>query len=348
MAKKIEKQDNPLAELKLAIREKSPGNLYVFHGEEMFLLNHYLQQLKAVVLDPLTESFNFHRFTHENFAVQSFADAVENMPMMAERTLVQVDDVDVFKMNEDARDAITAILSDIPEYCTVVFVHETVPFKPDKRFSKLWAPFAAGQVVEFAKQNERDLVVWIQRHFMALGKRIDPRLCQYLLEITDGTMTTLGTEIKKIASYSGADTICREDIDAVTEPVLDAVVFRMTDQLSAGDYGGALVTLQKLMKMQEEPLQILGAIGGHFRRISAAKTLIEHGRPAQELQKLCGIADFPARKAMESARRCSPDYLQKVMELVLETDMKMKTSFDDPQRLLEMLILQLAMEGRNG
>ena len=348
MAKKPEKQESQLPALKTAIKEKNPANLYVFHGEEMFLLNHYLQQLKAVVLDPLTESFNFHRFTQETFDLRTFADAVENMPMMAERTLVQVDDVDVFKLNEEGRDTVAAILSDIPDYCTVVFVHETVVFKPDKRFKTLWAPFAAGQIVEFAKQSERDLMVWIQRHFMALGKRIDPKLCQYLLEITDGTMTTLGTEIKKIASYSGADIICRADIDAVTEPVLDAVVFRMTDQLSAGDYGAALITLQKLMKMQEEPLAILGAIGGHFRRVSAAKTLLEHGRNAQELQKLCGIADFAARKAMESARRCSPEHLQKAAQLVVETDHKMKTSFDDPTRLLELLILQLAMEGRHG
>lgn len=348
MAKKAEKQVDRLSELKTAIKAKDPANFYVFYGEEMFLLHHYLQQLKAVVLDPVTESFNFHRFTQENFDLRTFADAVENMPMMADRTLVQVDDVDVFKMPEDAREAMTSILSDIPPYCTVIFVYETVPFKPDKRFSKLYASFSAGQVVEFAKQNERDLMAWIQRHFLALGKRIEPKLCQYLLEITDGTMTTLGAEIRKIASYSGADTICKADIDAVTEPVLDAVVFRMTDQLSAGEFGAAIITLRKLMKMQEEPLQVLGAIGGHFRRISAAKTLQEHGKSAQELQKLCGIADYPARKAMESARRCSQEYLQKAAQLVLETDQKMKTSFDDPHRLLELLILQLSMEGRRG
>jgi len=33
---------------------------------------------------------------------------------------------------------------------------------------------------------------------------------------------------------------------------------------------------------------------------------------------------------------------------VLETDYKMKTSFDDNERLLELLILQLAREARNG
>ena len=47
---------------------------------------------------------------------------------------------------------------------------------------------------------------------------------------------------------------------------------------------------------------------------------------------------------MEAARKFSADFCRKAAELVLETDYKMKTSFDDNERLLEMLILQLARE----
>ena len=341
-----EESKDMLQALKAAIKSGTPANLYIFHGEETFLLNHYLNQLKRCVLDEVTESFNFHRFTSETFDMQSFADAVENLPMMAERTMVQVDDIDLFKLNEDNREKMVEILSDIPEYCTVVFVFETVAWKPDKRLKKLWEAISDGQIVEFAKQNQRDLVTWIQRHFAAKKKQIAPELCAYLIEITDGTMTSLSGEIQKISAYSGADTICKADIDAVTEPVLDAVVFRMTDQLGAGAYADALVTLQKLMKMQEEPIAVLGAIGGHFRRISAARTLLDHGRTAAELQKLYGLADYPARKSMETARRFRPEFCARAMELILETDYRMKTSFDDNERLLELLILQLAQEAR--
>ena len=35
-------------------------------------------------------------------------------------------------------------------------------------------------------------------------------------------------------------------------------------------------------------------------------------------------------------------------ELVMETDYQIKTSFDEPERLLEVLILRLAQEARNG
>ena len=330
------KEDNTaFQQLKVSIREKQPQQLYVFHGEERFLLGYYLEQLKKILIDDLTESFNYHRLTNETFDIQAFADAVENLPMMAENTMVQVDDVDIFKLPEEERNKVGEILADIPEYCTVVFTYETVTWKPDKRFKKLWdAVNENGQIVEFAKQNQRDLIAWITRHFAAAKKNISSDLCAYLIDITDGTMTSLAGEIAKICAYSGADVIKKSDIDAVTEPVLDAVVFQMTDLMGQKQFGAALEKLQQLFKMQQEPIQILGAVGMHFRRLGTARTLLDNGKNSAELQKLCAIADYAARKTMDAARRFSPEFLRKASGLILETDYRMKTSFDEQERLL--------------
>ena len=348
MARKQE-PSNTLQELKLDIRQKTPRRLYFFHGEEVFLLQHYLQQLHKLLTDELTESFNAHKLTVENFDIRSFADAVENLPMMAETTFVWVDEIDIFKLNESDRQKMVEILSDIPEYCTVVFTYETTPWKPDKRLKKLWeAVEKNGTIVEFPKQNQRDLIAWVTRHFAANHKRISTDLCAYLIDITGGTMTALAGEIGKICAYSGAEEIVKSDIDAVTEPVLDAVVFQMTDLLGQNAYGPALLKLRQLLKMQQEPIAILGAIGLHFRRMSAARTLSDNGRQSGELMRLCGLSDYAARKTMSAATRFSAAFYAKAAELILQTDFAMKTSLDDPQRLLEMLIMQLAQEARNG
>lgn len=343
------KQDSEFQELKSDIRAGNIGRLYFFHGEETFLLQHYLEQVKKQLLDELTETFNFHKLTVETFDVQVFADTVENLPMMAERTMVQVDEVDLFKLPENERTAVIEILSDIPDYCTVVFTYITVPWRPDKRLTKLWDTVNTyGTIVDFPRQEHKDLIAWITRHFAARGKKIPTDLCGYLIDITDGTMTSLAGEIGKICAYSGADVIRKSDIDAVTEPVLDAVIYQMTDHLGRGQYGAALQSLQKLLKMQEEPLGLLGAIGSHFRRINAAKTLIDSGKGSEELRKLYSMGDYPARKTMEAARKFRPEFCRKALELVLETDRWIKTSLDTPERLMEMLILQLAQEARNG
>lgn len=346
MAKQA-KDNGALQQLKRAIREKTPDNLYIFHGEETFLLHHYLNELHKLLLDELTESFNYHRLNNENFDLATLAAAVENLPMMAEHTMVQVDDIDLFKLSEDQRVKVIDILSDIPEYCTLVFTYETTPWKADKRLKKLWdAIDSHAVIVEFAKQDPKELIPWITRHFASKGKQISRELCSYLIDITGGTMTALSGEIQKIAAYSDADHIVRDDIDSVTEPVLDAVVYQMSDLLGQGKYFSALEKLQQLLKMQQEPLIILGTIGGHFRRISTARILMDQGRSVSDFMKLTGLSNYPAQKTMDAARRFQPSFCAKASELVLETDRKIKTSFDDPERLLELLILQLSQEAR--
>lgn len=348
MAKK-EVEPNHLPELKNAIRGKNPDRLYIFHGEETFLLHHYLEQLKKVILDELTESFNFHKLHAENFDIRALADAVDNLPMMAERTLVWVDEIDLFKLNEGDREKVMEIISDIPEYCTVVFTYVTVPWKPDTRLKKYWDLIKKQAIiVEFAKQDQRDLIPWIGRHFAAHKKQISTDLCVYLIDLTGGTMTALAGEIGKICAYSGSERIVKADIDAVVEPVLDAVVFQMTDLMGQGAYGQALAKLQILLKMQEEPVRILGTIGGHFRKIATARTLLDNGRTAADLMTLTGLKDYPARKTMSAASRFSAKFCARAAELVLETDYKMKNSIDEPKRLLETLILQLAQEAKHG
>ncbi len=347
MAKKQERPEM-LPVLKAHIKENNPARLYFFYGEETFLQNHYLEKLHNLLIEELTESFNYHKLTNETFDIQSFADAVENLPMMAERTMVWVDEIDPFKMVDADREKMVDILSDIPEYCTVVFTYETVEWKPDKRYAKLYNVVKEyGIEVEFAKQSQRDLIAWITRHFAANKKRISPDLCAYLIEITGGTMTALAGEISKICAFSGAEQIVKSDIDAVTEPVLDAVVFQMVDALGQGKSGQALLKLQQLLKMQEEPLPILGAIGGHYRRLSTAKVLQDNGKNSGELMRIYRISDYVAQKTMSAARGCSARFLARVSELVLETDRNIKTSVDDPERLLEMLVLQLAQEAKH-
>lgn len=348
VAQKVVKSQ-AIQELKAAIKEKRTEKFYIFHGEETFLLHHYLEQLKKLLIDPLTESFNYHKLTKENFDLRSLADAVESLPMMAAHTFVWADDIDIFKLAESDREKLAEIFSDIPDYCTVVFTFETISWKPDKRLKKLWGSIEKhAAIVEFAKQDHRDLIAWVTRHFAANKKRITPELCSYLIDITGGTMTALAGEISKISAFSGGENITKSDIDAVTEPVLDAVVFQMTDLLGEGNYGGALVKLQQLLKMQNEPIAVLGAVGAHFRRLGTARTLLDNGKTSDVLMRLCGIGDYAARKTMSATKRFSAEFCAKAADLILQTDHQMKTSYDEPERLLEVLLLRLAQEARNG
>ena len=185
MAKKAE--SGGYARLKGDLAQKTPGSFYVLYGEEDYLRRYYLSMLRRQLVDGPTEDFNFHRLTSEN---------LEALPMMAERTMIQVDDVDLFALPEDDRTQLAALFSDIPDYACLVLVY--ADFKPDKRKKKLWDAMEKNAVLaEFAYQTERDLTAWIVRHFRAEKKNISPALCGYLLQRCGSSMTRLDAEIAK-------------------------------------------------------------------------------------------------------------------------------------------------------
>ncbi len=352
MAKKTNGDQDNLSVLKQDLKSGQYGRLYLFHGEEHYLRDHYLQQLKDKLLDGPAADFNYHRFTQENMNLQALTDAVEAMPMMAEFSLVQVDDCDLGKLNESDRDTLTGILSDIPDYCVMVFVFDTVPCKVDGRFKRLAEAVNKGLKVEFRRQSQRELNVWIRRHFRSHGKDIGDRECEYLTFVTGGAMTALVGEIGKIAAFTSGAVVTEQDINAVVTPVLDAEVFDLTDAMAEGNYEKALIKLRALLQMQEEPIVLLAAMGSNLRRLLYAKRAMAAGKGESGLAELLKASmgraphSYVLQKTMNTARRVSDRFCKTAVTLCMETDQKLKSFSGDDQRTLELLLLQLAQEAR--
>ena len=325
------------------------GSFYIICGEEAFLRGHYVDLVTKKLTDGPAGEFNFHRFSADDCTPQALADAIDAMPMMAERTLVRVDDVDLFKQPEGAREQYAAILSDIPDYCCVLFVYDTVEFKINGTMKKLAAAVKEhAQILSFGKQSERDLCSWITRHFRAHGKSVTDELCQYLIFRTDGLMTTLGGEIDKIAAYQEGEAITRGAIDAVVIPALSAQTFDISDAVVNRDFEKALFKLQELYAMQTDPIVVLGAIGAQLRRLYYARVILSSGGGQKELMELTGLKSYPAGLTMTAARRVTDRFCQSAIQLVLDTDLAMKTSAGEQEQLLELLLVRLAQEAQHG
>ena len=143
-----------LRQFKQDLKNNTLGNFYIFCGEEVFLRDYYLAELTKKLSNGPAAEFNVHRFDAASIAPQALLDAVEAMPMMAERTLVRVDDVDLFKLPEGPREQYRGIFEDLPEYVCLVFVYDTVEYKPNGQMRKLSDTIKKrAQVVEFQKPS---------------------------------------------------------------------------------------------------------------------------------------------------------------------------------------------------
>ncbi|MBQ6281368.1 MAG: DNA polymerase III subunit delta [Oscillospiraceae bacterium] len=332
-----------LDRLKTDLKSRQPGSFYIFHGPEAYLRDHYLESLRNLLVEDFAEAFNYHRFNPETISLQAVADSVNAIPMMSPTSMVRIDDVNFFAIGEDAADY-AAIFSNLPSYCTVVLVYDTVEYKPDRRKKTIAEALDLAREVCFQQPSERELISWIARHFKKLGKQITVDDAVFLIRRTGGDMTTLSAEIEKLGAYETEPAVSRRSIELLVEPVLEAAVFDLSDAVAAGRYETALQILHILLRRQEEPVVILATIGSQLRRIVEANRLRAAGKGKNDLMKLCSVSSYPAQKAMEYSRRLSAEFPEKAVELCLEADRRMKTSFDDPKRVLELLVLQLAEE----
>lgn len=321
----------------------TPRQLYIFHGEETYLRDHYLGRLKELLLTGGMGEFNLHRLSAKEMSPQRLEEAIDCLPMMANRTLILITDYDLFKAGEKDRERYIKLFEQLPEYCCIVFLYDLIPYKGDAR-TKLAASIKRhGVVVNFDRQDQGDLVDWVRRRFRALGKEIDSRLAVELLFLCGDLMNNLIGEIEKIGAYAKGQRITREDIDAVATPQLDAVVFRMTDAIGEGRFERAAGVLGELYQMQEPPIKILFSLGKQMRQLYSARLLLERGHGVGALGSLWGMKPFQAEKVMRSARRFSLSWCRKAVVLCGQADLDMKSTGQDAQQILTTLLLELAV-----
>jgi len=337
--------DKGYQQLKSELASGEIGTTYIFYGEESYLREYYLGALKSALVPAGFEEFNCHRLDGKGLTMAELTEAVEAMPMMAERTMVVVTDCDLFKLGEDARQTLVALLEDFPEYCCLVFVYDLLEYKPNKTYKKLCDALGKHAVaVEFRIQDKSDLINWIRRRFRALGKDIDARTAEHLIFTCGGLMTGLIPEIEKIGAYASGKVVTVEDVNAVADPVLDAVVFNMTNAVTRGDYNAAAEILGQLLKKQEEPFMILSVVGKELRKLYDARIAVEEGRDKLWLMELWGMrSDYPARLLMDAARRTTRAWCANSLKLCQRLDRRMKSEKGvDDEGELKRLLMELA------
>jgi DNA polymerase-3 subunit delta len=347
-AKKKEPVDNSGYErLRAELTAGELGRIYLFYGEEAYLMQKYLGKVRSLLVGEGFGEFNDHRLDGRDLTVEAIVEAVEAMPMMAQHTLVTVTDWDLFKQDEPTREALIALLRDVPDYCTLIFVYDTIPYQRDGKMKKLTAALKDYvQEVAFREQDKSGLYHWICRHFQANGHTIDPATAELLTFTCGSLMAGLEPEIKKISAYAKQEKITPADIRAVADPVLDAQIFDLANKITDRDDNGAAESLGQLLEMQLSPILLLAAIGKTLRQLYTARVALDGGKDRFWVQKLWNMrSDYPTKLLMAAARRVDHDWCAAAVKNCQKLDRRMKlTSTKDSEQELKMFVMSLAQK----
>lgn len=319
--------------------------LYIISGEETYLKEYYLRQLREKVVDPAFADFNLIEFEGKGLTVEQLTEAIDSYPAMSEKKLIIVSDFDLFKPPAGFSDVLPGILGDLPEYVCLVFYYDVLDGKPDKR-TKLYKTLEkTACFAEFSHQEERELVAWLERRARALGCSIAPEDASYMIFLCGNSMTNLAGEMEKAAAHTTTGIIKKYNIDTVCSPVLDAVVFDLTDAITAGKFDRAVTLVGELIAQKNSEVMIFTTITRHIQRLYAAKLCAEARAGDKQLMEMIGSkSPYYARQIQNAARRVSLSWLRHAASICARTDSALKGSAVDRQKQIELALLSMAAE----
>jgi len=331
--------------LKLEVKNKSLGKLYLFYGEEEYLKKFYLGKIEEIILS--RDQTGLNKIVIEGKAEASkIIEACEIMPFFAEKKLVVVKKSELFNSKKSGssnnkNDELITYLQNIPEHTCLVFYEENI----DNRLKITSAVKKYGMVVEFPFQKPAELVKWAIKVFKSYGKAIDENTASYLIDTCEEGMTEILNEINKVVLYLGeSQKVTVDSIKKVCTKSIKSRIFDLIDAIAERKLDLALKLLNDMIILKEPMPKILFMIAKQLKQLLELKLLCSKGMDAKEACSKMGINPYAAKKMVRQTDCFSLEKLKEAIRQALELDLSIKTGQINDRTAVEILICSLAAE----
>lgn len=198
-----------------------------------------------------------------------------------------------------------------------------------------------------APQKTGDVAGWVTQRARQTGLKLGRDAALYLAEVFGPDLTGIAGELNKLTLLDPPLTpdLVRRVVGR--EPPGDS--FAMLGAATTGHPGEALTQLRRLLSSGEDPFKLMGAVVWQYSLIARCVALLQDaaaggaGRVTEVTAAgRLGIKPYPARKALEVARRLNEEKIRAHLARILDADLAMKRGLD-PAMTLERLIVQLSL-----
>ena len=320
--------------------------LYLFYGDEGFLIDEAVKKMVSVIVEPSNRDFNLEFLRGGETSCEEIISKAQTLPFMGERRVVIVKGIDEIKASGAER---------LMEYCSNPSPTTTLILtghKIDARDKLHNTVSKNGVVVQFKPLYEKDTAGWVMRIVKEAGYRIDNDAKDYLISIVGNNLQRLKNELEKVFTYKGPPPshpskggerggIKTDDIKLLVEDTKIESIFAFTDSIGSKDINKALRFLEKMISQGEMPEKIISMITRQFRLILLTKVYRERGAASSEIPAKAGFAPFLLEGYLKQAAKYNLIELKDSFYKVQMADVKIKSSDISKRTIIEKLIFEL-------
>ncbi|HEX9445129.1 MAG TPA: DNA polymerase III subunit delta [Candidatus Binatia bacterium] len=207
------------------------------------------------------------------------------------------------------------------------------------------------------KLDRRALAEFLDRRLVEAGKRIEPRAREAMLARAGTELWSFHQELEKLLLYVGEKSpIQANEVEEIVLDQGEGWVFDLTDALIARNALSALAQVARLMAQGSHPLALLGPITSSVRRLLIARQFMDDEARRTRNSRITpddvvrGMPDDVVRllsnpraayKCVTNAQSFTAKKLTRDLDLLYQTDIRLKSSGHSPRIVMERLIFDL-------
>ena len=343
------------SELSTAIRAKKFG-VFLFAGEEDYLIRHYLSQLRQTILaDETLAPFNHMILEGKLPDAEALYAAAATPPVFSDFKLVEWHGADFTGVKEDSLTALcelAARASEFPECCIVIltapdgFDAGALPRRPSRLYKTLSQSLS---VVLFERSEERQLAGWLSRHFTHEGISLPPAFTTAMIARCGRSMTTLANEVEKLSAFAkanGKTSLTEDDLALVTVASPEFDTYALSEALYRGDGRAALLALADQKRRRVRPEIVMGSVISAYATLLSVAELSEAGLSAAAIGETLKIHEYRVKRALSAIGKRSAATLRAYLAAARDADLASKSGGAVGYAAVEGLIASL-LGGKN-
>jgi DNA polymerase III subunit delta len=238
------------------------------------------------------------------------------------RRLVIVEGVERWK-TADVKAVSAYLASPAPDTVLALVASD---LKKDSALGK--ASAKAGDVLAYNVVRRR-LPEWVAKQFAERNVTVDAEAARVLVEIVGEDPEELASEVDKIATWAGGDSVSAGDIMGLAAGCAELPGYELTDTWGRRDLPAALGACQTLLERSGDPTSrtvpvLIGRLVAHVGRVLDCQTFAAEGLSPKEAAARLKRHPFYVEKLYAQARNYDSDELRQAVVRLAELDHAVK------------------------
>ncbi len=315
-------------------------------GDDAALVSQALRHLVDELVDGRDRSLVVEDMGGDDLDLAAVVDACQTPPFLADRRVVVVRDIGRF--SADQVQPVIGYLDCPMETSRLVLAAGggQLPAKLVTAFRQSPAATVVGTDV-----GAREAHDWVTGRLSRSSLQLAPAAASLLEAHLGEDLNRLEALLATLeAAYGPGARLRAEDLDPYLGQAGAVPPWDLTDAIDRGETGTALSLLHRLTDAgARHPLVVLAVLQRHYGNILRVESpsIATEGQAAEALGIAKGRSTFPARKALDSARRLGAAHVGEAVTALADAELALKGKLDmDGVLVLEILVARLSRLSR--